>query len=65
MNSIEKTRTRIQLPDGRVLYIDYNDDTFETYIVFDNEIFIPAFHYYIKCSELDEQAARLDRIILE
>lgn len=65
MNSREKTRTRIPLPDGRVLYIDYNDDTFETYIVFDNEMFIPAFHYYIKCIELEEQVARLDRIILE
>ena len=65
MNSRGKTRTRIPLPDGRVLYIDDSDDMFGTYLVFDNEKFIPAFHYYIKCSELDEQAARLDRIILE
>ena len=65
MNSREKTRTRIPLPDGRVLYIDDSDDTFGTYLVFDNERFIPDFHYYIKCIELNEQAARLDKIILE
>ena len=65
MNSREKTRTRIPLPDGRVLYIDDSDDTFVTCLMLDGEKFIPAFHYYIKCSELDEQAARLDRIILE
>jgi predicted nuclease with TOPRIM domain len=65
MNSREKTRTRIPLPDGRVLDIDENNDVFSACLMLDGEKFIPAFHYYIKCSELEEQVARLDRIILE
>lgn len=65
MNSKEKLRVQITLPDGRVLCIDDSYDVFGTHLMIDGERFIPAFHYYIKCSELNEQAARLDKIILE
>jgi len=64
MNSKKSQNRKITLIDGRMLEVN-DDDVFGAHLMLDGEKFIPAFHYYIKCSELDEQAARLDRIILE
>ncbi|MDD2479106.1 MAG: hypothetical protein PHS31_04370 [Victivallaceae bacterium] len=45
MNSKEKLRVQITLPDGRVLDIDENNDVFSACLLLEGEKFIPAFHW--------------------
>lgn len=64
MNSKKSKNRKMHLIDGRMLEVN-DDDVFGTHLMLDGEKFIPAFYYYIKCSEIDDQSDRFGKTIIE